>query len=196
MKQLILIASVAILMASCSGSAFLKRKYTKGVYRESVAKTDKPESHTLVNANTQKEQTPSTKQVSNSDVNAININTEKDYTEFASNVSLKKALNQAKFRNSQNQSIVSYKAKSIDAVIAKNKQAVKQNNKGGGGNGDGNFVLMVILCFFPFLCLIPVYRHDGRKATLNFWLTLLLHLTFIGYIVYSLLVIFNVIDLS
>jgi len=62
-------------------------------------------------------------------------------------------------------------------------------------DSGAKLVLMIILCFFPLICLIPVYLHDNG-ITLNFWLTLILHLTFIGYIIYSLLVILDVVDLS
>ncbi|MFL5751790.1 MAG: hypothetical protein ACJ76F_00165 [Bacteroidia bacterium] len=75
-------------------------------------------------------------------------------------------------------------------------QKHKKAMKAGRNESDLNIVIMIILCFFPFICLIPVYLHDGKKVTLNFWLTLLLHLTFIGYIIYSILVVLDVVDLS
>lgn len=74
-----------------------------------------------------------------------------------------------------------------------NIEANKANSAKKGG--DGNLVLMIILALFPILCLIAVYMHDG-KVTVNFWVDLLLHLTFIGEIIYALLVVLDVVDLS
>ena len=56
-------------------------------------------------------------------------------------------------------------------------------------------VVMVILCLFPFINLIPVYIHDG-DFTLNFLVTLLLDFTLIGGIIFSLLVVLDVVDLK
>lgn len=90
-------------------------------------------------------------------------------------------------------SVSSAMAKKSFAKGTKHSNALKA--AGRGEESTGMMIILTILCFFPFLCLIPVYRHDGR-ITLNFWLTLILHLTFIGYIIYSLLVLYNIVDLS
>lgn len=63
------------------------------------------------------------------------------------------------------------------------------------GKGDGNLVLMIILCFLWWLNLIAVYMHDGGVTT-NFWITLLLDFTLIGGVIFSLLVVLDVVDLS
>lgn len=65
----------------------------------------------------------------------------------------------------------------------------------GGGSGGTNKVLLVILCLFWILNLLAVYLHDG-SITLNFWITLLLDLTFVGGIIFSILVVLDVVDLS
>lgn len=62
--------------------------------------------------------------------------------------------------------------------------------------GEGNMVVLVILSIFPILALIAMYIHDGHRITTNFWIDLLLHLTVIGYIIYALLVVFDIVDLS
>jgi len=54
----------------------------------------------------------------------------------------------------------------------------------------------VILSLFPILALIAMYMKDGNSITLNFWVDLLLHLTIIGYLVFALLVVFDIVDLS
>jgi uncharacterized membrane protein YqaE (UPF0057 family) len=57
-----------------------------------------------------------------------------------------------------------------------------------------NLVLMVILCLFPFINLIPVYLHDD-DVTLNFWLTLILDFLWIPGVVFAILVVLDVVDL-
>ncbi len=61
--------------------------------------------------------------------------------------------------------------------------------------GDANIVVMVILALFPLLCLIAVYLHDGG-VTRNFWITLILHLTIVGAMIYALLVVLDVVDFA
>ncbi|MDP1802191.1 MAG: hypothetical protein Q8L81_12615 [Bacteroidota bacterium] len=79
-------------------------------------------------------------------------------------------------------------------VVAKEQPFNKDLQK--KGSSDANFVLMVILCFFPFINLIPVYLHDGKKVTLNFIITLILDFTWVLGVVYALLVILDVVDLA
>jgi hypothetical protein len=62
--------------------------------------------------------------------------------------------------------------------------------------GELDFIIMVILCFFPFINLIPVYLHDNRAITLNFWITLILDcVLFVPGIIFALLVILNMVDI-
>jgi uncharacterized membrane protein YqaE (UPF0057 family) len=79
-------------------------------------------------------------------------------------------------------------------AVAKEQPLNKELQK--KGSSDANFVLMVILCFFPFINLIPVYLHDGKKVTLNFIITLILDFTWVLGVVYALLVILDVVDLA
>lgn len=65
----------------------------------------------------------------------------------------------------------------------------------GGGSSGAPLIILIILCFLSFLNLIAVYIHDGG-ITLNFWITLILDFTFIGGVIFSLLVVLDVVDLS
>lgn len=84
--------------------------------------------------------------------------------------------------------------------IQQMKAATQKNNQTSNAGGSGSFsggmlVLMVILCLLPPLNLIPVYLHDG-SLTMNFWLTLILDVLFVlPGIIFSLLVIFDVVSL-
>ena len=66
----------------------------------------------------------------------------------------------------------------------------------GKGSPDNNLIILIILCFLWWLNLIAVYLHDGKKITLNFWITLLLDFTLIGGIIFSLLVVLDIINLA
>jgi uncharacterized membrane protein YqaE (UPF0057 family) len=81
------------------------------------------------------------------------------------------------------------------------QQGSKVQKKGNvparGGDSDVALVLLVILCLFPFINLIPVFIHDGHSATGNFWLTLILDiLFFLPGIIWALLVVLDVADIS
>jgi len=65
-----------------------------------------------------------------------------------------------------------------------------------GGDADANLIVLVILCFLWFFNLIAVYIKDDHSLTLNFLITFLLDFTIIGGIIYSLLVVLDVVDLS
>jgi hypothetical protein len=85
---------------------------------------------------------------------------------------------------------VSFKPLKLQAV-----KALKEAKK--GGDSDVNLIIMVILCLFPFINLIPVYLHDGKSVTLNFWLTLILDiLFFLPGIIFALLVVLDVVNLA
>jgi hypothetical protein len=77
------------------------------------------------------------------------------------------------------------------------KSLKSQKKTGKGGSSDGELIIMIILCLFPFINLIPVYMHDGKDVTLNFWLTLILDLLFfLPGIIFALLVVLDVVNLA
>ena len=41
-----------------------------------------------------------------------------------------------------------------------------------------------------------MYLHDGKEITLNFWVDLLLYLTFIGWIIFGVLVVLDIVNLA
>ncbi len=75
------------------------------------------------------------------------------------------------------------------------KKEKKPNSKGGGGDVD--LIILVILCFFPFINLIAMYLKDGKSITLNFWIDLILDcLFFLPGIIFALLVVLDVVNLA
>ena len=61
---------------------------------------------------------------------------------------------------------------------------------------DSQLIFLVILSLFPIFALLAMYIKDGHQVTLNFWVDLLLHLTVIGYIIFALLVVFDIVNLA
>lgn len=61
---------------------------------------------------------------------------------------------------------------------------------------DSDTLVLVILALFPILSLIAMYLKDGNSITNNFWINLLLHLTVIGYAVFGVLVVLDIINLA
>lgn len=70
-----------------------------------------------------------------------------------------------------------------------------RNTQRTGDSSKVELLIMVILCLFPFINLIPVYLHD-KGVTLNFWLTLILDFTLIGGVIFALLVILDIVNLA
>src|SRR5690606_28294599 len=84
----------------------------------------------------------------------------------------------------------------INATASHKMNEIQRTNAGSGSSASGGMlVLMIILCLFPFINLIPVYMHDGG-ITLNFWITLILDiLGALPGIIFSLLVVLDVVSL-
>lgn len=78
------------------------------------------------------------------------------------------------------------KLKRLDSVL------LSANSKAD----DTNTILLVILCLFWFLNLIAVYLKQGKKITKDFWITLILDITFILGVIYSILVVLDVLSFA
>lgn len=193
MKNALIILSTAILLTSCGGSGFLTRKYTKGIYSESISKASKPSSHSHKQDNSMK----MTNTESHNSTLAVYSNIAPEtkpsplYTE--NTIVTKKASLKGRTALQPTQT---YKPAKLDLSATKKKITNKAESKRSGGRNDSNFIIMVILCFFPFINLIPVYMHDGKQVTMNFWITLLLNLLIFGGVIFALLVIFDILSLA
>lgn len=74
-----------------------------------------------------------------------------------------------------------------------NSNALFHQNK--KNDSDTELIILVILSLFPILSLIAVYLKDGKKITVNFWVTLILHFIFL-YWLFALLRVLDVINLA
>ncbi len=83
--------------------------------------------------------------------------------------------------------------KTIEKTIEKTEKQVNSVNSPKSTNeSNTSTVLLVILSLFPLLALLAIYLHQGEINS-YFWIDLLLHLTIIGYVIFALLVVLDVI---
>lgn len=211
MKKIFLLLIVAIAFSQCNQKlSVVKRKYNKGFY---IASSKKPE-------NAQPKQIASIKKETKEP--AVNIaNTENKSTQLAlaentQAVDLKnKAIQPSNITSSslkpENSTSTSTQDNNNITAQAKGKTHVKQKSNQsklsnalllnkilykGKQADDTNTILLVILCILWWLNLIAVYLKDGRKVTTNFWITLILNFTYIGGVIFAILVVLDIINLA
>lgn len=195
-KFLVAVMGISLLFASCKSNMDLtKRHYTKGYYfhkRSSVEQVETKEAVAVKKEKSTVNEIP-VKQIKL----AKNENNGPELKGGIKENNLSLGFSKVKSNKqtaSENTTVFKEVANKKASSSIQQKNKAKQQAKGGGS--DANLILLVILCLFPILSLIAVYLHDGKSITMNFWLTLILHLTIIGYIIFSLLVVLDVVDLA
>jgi cobalamin biosynthesis Mg chelatase CobN len=202
--KLFLYASLVLILASCTGShGIMKRKYSKGYYLSTSKKVKAPKS-----LDVQKTSTPELKEaVAKQETQSSPVTVQKQAPETKMQVadrSFNKTNPQEK-ASTQNKTtdkgLASTAKKEVKEQVkfkplvltkkAKNKRSMSSNSADSGAK----LIVMIILCLFPLINLIPVYIHDSG-VTLNFWVTLILCLTLIGSVIFSLLVVLDVVNLA
>jgi hypothetical protein len=200
MKNKIILPLIAIIfLSSCANKFSLtKRKYTKGYYfasskNNSSSKSEVDHKNGVVKNLQTKKVDLVVEPISNPEI----ISTNNNQPIIIANTPIKTNVNKHAGSNltasADPKNNIAVKT-AIKPVANKKDNVTNSQNK--GGDADLNLVIMVILCLFPFINLIPVYLHDGKKFTLNFLITLLLDFTWILGVIYALLVIFDVVDLA
>ncbi len=203
-KKIILLLSVVVLLGSCASKfSIVKRKYNKGFY----VSTNKGKHVEKKESTTRKNEAKhlDLKIENTEEVVAKSIKSETSPT------SLKPIINESLAQSSISQSKSNVQTTSAKVITASaKKEAAPQKKKefknivaqldnvkrSSKGDNDTNKILMIILCLFWLINLIPVYLHDGKKITMNFWITLLLNLTYIGAVIFSILVVLDVVNLA
>lgn len=202
--KLFLYASLVLILASCTGShGMMKRKYTKGYYVSNTKKSKAPKS-----VDVKKTLTPDVKEfVTQQEIKSNTVAVEKQPGETNMQVpdrSFNKATSQSAtstknepgakaLANASNKEVK--KQINFKQLVLTNKAKNKLIEHNNAANSDAKFIVMIILCLFPFINLIPVYIHDNG-ITLNFWVDLILCLTLIGSVIFSLLVVLDVVNLA
>lgn len=201
-KLLLLLTVIGIGLTSCNGKyTVAKRKYNKGFYvSRSHSNTTKPS----VAINDSRLNSKTADVVVKEVINPITteIQTPNHSITNLEQPVLSKPLinkvNEATFatKNTKVHEMTS-STKEVKAIspsikpISISKNILHSSKK----DSDTNLILLIILCFLWWLNLIAVYIHDGKDITLNFWITLLLDFTFIGGVIFSLLVVLDIVDL-
>ena len=200
-KSILFFLSFLVVLTACNTSKnglVMKRKYTKGYYVETKSKKHNvKKSGELVK--TEKPEFIEAKPVSSELVNTSS--TDKEPVLTASNnkeeVASTKSVSSAKVSEKEFKTAVV--GKTLYNVFAKNTLLLSSASKSKTASGKGSdtdLIIQVILALFPFICLIAIYLHDGKQITMNFWVTLILHLTFVLWLVFALLVVLDVINLA
>lgn len=204
MKNKIILPIVALMLLSSCASKFglVKRKYNKGYYF-SVSKNKnnfkkESEQKNVVVKNI-KSNIPSIQKESSVDSNVEPVATIPSTQPIAIKTKKETApIHSAKAIEPRVQLITSSQSKDLQTTIKKFKPIVNPILFGSkkATADDTNTILLVILCLFWWLNLVAVYLHDGKQITLNFWITLLLDITIIGGIIFSILVVLDIVNLA
>lgn len=202
MKKLVLfLAIVGIALSSCNGKyTIAKRKYNKGFY---VSRSSSNKSNDQQIADKKRNI-----QADLSQTEIVKSTTEKTDKELIDQVKLNDEIlisSSSKsdpkiFSNHTNETIALASIQSNHVPMHVNFKKIEISNSkiehSSKKDSDSDKIIQIILALFPILCLIAVYLHDGKSIKLNFWIDLLLHLTFIGEIIFALLVVLDIIDLN
>ena len=197
-NKIILLLVAVIFLSSCANKYSLtKRKYTKGYYFASS-----------------KNRTSTKNEINPTDIIAANLPAKKSTQLNETNIKTEVVLNTPnEFVKIATKPVSSNENKSTHKIIASTNNktnfetkttfkplAEKQNYKTNlfkKDKSDENFIIMVILCLVSFINLIPVFLHDSKNLTLNFWVTLILDcLFFLPGIIFALLVVLDILDLD
>ncbi len=193
MKKIIaLIAIFGIVLSSCNGRyTIAKRKYNKGFYvsKSGNSSTKPAVAHTKATKISAPEEKVETVVIAKE--KTIDIAPLKTVSQPLMNEQVPQIKNSAHGVAIASTSRNNYTPTSEIKPVKINSSKSNSTKKGS----DSNLILMVILCFLWFFNLIAVHMHDGGITT-NFWITLLLDFTFIGGVIFSLLVVLDVIDLA
>ncbi len=197
--------TISALFTSCSTHNFNKRKYTKGMYFESIVHTMKPQtqkiennkiiSKTLTSDNTNHPTQTSLSTKSNHQITTAhqNIPPTKTITknQLLHSNKIKQLYNYPSSLNATNHT------KTHSYINATHQKKSQNTTSISSQKSSDDKIIQVILALFPILCLIAIYLHDGKKATTNFWVGLILHLLFLlPAIIFALLVVLDIINLA
>lgn len=190
-----------LVLSSCSNQmSLVKRRYTKGYYVAHTGKQTSTKKETAI-----AKSTPSNKNVATTASPATEISDAGSTYKIGAETFSQKInentqsnfVNKKSFKPVVTAQVESSNLSSNTALSVKKRPFQALTNLGANKSDSGaNLLVLVILCFLWFLNLIAVYIKDGHTITLNFWITLLLDFTFILGVIFSLLVVLDIIDLG
>lgn len=197
--------TISALFTSCSTHNFIKRKYTKGRYLENLVHTMKPQSQkietnkiiskALISDNGNHPTQSSLSINSNHPITTVHQNIPQTKTitknQLLHSNKIKQLYKHLSFLNATNYT------KTHSYINATHQTKIQSTTSISSQKSNDDKIIQVILALFPILCLIAVYLHDGKKATTNFWVDLILHLLFLlPAVIFALLVVLDIINLA
>ncbi len=221
MKKLSFISIIiGILITSCTTTAFLKRKYTKGYFIEAVSRKSSPEKkesasesllspeHNIALSAHQKNKSQ------NAPAHQSFINSDNTYPHLTSQInksSNNTSIKYSKKEMTENKIQINHSNSNTQQhtfTQFKNNLTDNTHYQSSASAGE-NKIIQVILALFPFINLIAVYLHDGKQITANFWVCLILNILFflpgiifslfalplLG-IIFSLLVVLDIVNIA
>ncbi|MCE3228990.1 MAG: hypothetical protein K0S32_3541 [Bacteroidetes bacterium] len=199
-RKFILPLIAIVLLSSCANKfSIVKRKYNKGYHVDvSHKKTTDPKNDNLTAVKNKKQTKSSSEEPVASEVASTFSSVDNEIKVLPSATVLKP---ENKTTNpSKHTPLASAEKKKDYSKNSFRPVALKQSNKQTSKDkpdDDVMFIIMIILCFFPFINLISVYLKDDKDVTLNFWITLILDiLFFLPGIIFALLVVLDVVNLN
>ncbi len=217
MKNLIPLTIITLIITSCSTNVFLQRKYTSGAYIESIAqkrKTEKREN--IVNRNSHSKSlisgsfivakdksTSHNKHIETSIINEKNnIN---NYFELSKTCHVSQKSSTKKIKSNIISTAISHDNNNDEytpyfsylPLWNKNLITKSKLNNNTKAPSDEERIIWILLALIPFINLIPIYLHDGKKVTINFVVCLILNFIFLlPGIIFALLVVLDVVNLA
>lgn len=194
-RKLLLPTLALLVFASCSNKmSLVKRKYNKGFY-VNVSKKNNGEQIVKESAASKTKTIKALPKESSQEI----ANIENVVAESMAATQIPAVNSVSKTNHAKNHSAVTASAYSNEKTLVhhfiKPLKTTHLMKVSYAAKTDSNKIIQIILALFPILCLIAVYLHDNG-VTLNFWITLLLHLTFIGAMIFALLVVLDVVNLA
>lgn len=198
-NKLLLYVTVVLILSSCAGKlGITKRRYTKGYFVSHQKEKHTAKGESTAKNDHKRQLTPLTETVFPTQIVTRTIKSESNFAANNENLQTVTPKSTAKPKSNTLFTPVASAAKmemKKDLVIKPMVLPLEMATGKTSASDDGvKLVIMVILCLFPFINLIPVYMHDG-DFTLNFLITLLLDFTLIGGVIFALLVVLDVVDL-
>ena len=200
MKNLLLLFSVAAIFASsCSSKiGIAKRKYGKGYYvsvshkpksvdgnKEKAKQINKPSTEALAQVRVNKTEDVQTNNQSKPVVTPVQVNDKNMASAKASSNKETLHASAGKKNGFKNNAVV----KALSAITLNKVSASKKAD-------DTHLLILVILCLFWWLNLLAVWLKQGKTITNDFWITLILDILVIFGIVYSILVVLDVLSFA
>ncbi len=193
MKQKLLFClATLVLLSSCAGTGILKRRYTKGYYVSHAKKATEPKQHCKTNHTAVAVQQESLQKPTVTETKPlIGSGHSADTRIIAYSPEIKASAISLPEKRSP-QLLTSAKAENLPAKqlqVSPLKLTTVNSARSSADSSKVELILMVILCLFPFINLIPVYLHDNA-------ITLILDFTYIGGVIFALLVVLDVVNLA